>query len=357
MVHLRDKPLICQMELDSVTGLLNEAEGKNIKLSKDVSSLSSQLQDAQELLSEETRQKLNLSGRLRQLEEDRNSLMEQLEEETEAKRAVERQVSSLNMQVSNLSDHKKKLDEMSGTVELLEEGRKRMQRDLEAANGEYEEKASAYDKLEKSRSRLQQELEDVLMDLDSQRQLVSNLEKKQKKFDQVVKWFYIQFASHHVILSALQMLADERAVSAKVAEERDRAEADVREKETKVLALTRALEEKQGVLEEAEKAMKALRVEMEDLISSKDDVHDLEKTKRGLEAFVDEMRMQMEELEDELQVAEDAKLRLEVNNQALKAQQERELQAREEMGEEKRKQLLRQVQLEHKILYLFFIFS
>lgn len=35
------------MELDSVTGLLNEAEGKNIKLSKDVSTLSSQLQDAQ----------------------------------------------------------------------------------------------------------------------------------------------------------------------------------------------------------------------------------------------------------------------------------------------------------------------
>ena len=30
-----------------MTGLLNEAEGKNIKLSKDVSSLSSQLQDAQ----------------------------------------------------------------------------------------------------------------------------------------------------------------------------------------------------------------------------------------------------------------------------------------------------------------------
>lgn len=37
----------CQVELDSVAGLLNEAEGKNIKLSKDVSSLSSQLQDAQ----------------------------------------------------------------------------------------------------------------------------------------------------------------------------------------------------------------------------------------------------------------------------------------------------------------------
>ncbi|XP_049925259.1 myosin-11-like [Epinephelus moara] len=312
------------MELDSVTSLLNEAEGKNIKLSKDVSTLSSQLQDAQELLSEETRQKLNLSGRLRQMEDDRNSLMEQLEEETEIKRSVERQVSSLNMQ---LSDYKKKLDETLGTVELLEEGKKRLQRELEAANSEYEEKASAYDKLDKSRSRMQQELEDILMDLDSQRQLVSNLEKKQKKFD--------------------QMLAEERAVSSKYAEERDRAEAEAREKETRVLALARALEENQDALEEAEKTMKVLRAEMEDLISSKDDVgksvHDLEKAKRGLEAIVEEMRTQMEELEDELQVAEDAKLRLEVNSQALRAQHERELHAHSEMGEEKRKQLLKQV--------------
>lgn len=36
-----------QIELESVTTLLNEAEGKNIKLSKDVSSLTSQLQDTQ----------------------------------------------------------------------------------------------------------------------------------------------------------------------------------------------------------------------------------------------------------------------------------------------------------------------
>uniref|UniRef100_A0A8D3DBU5 Myosin, heavy chain 11b, smooth muscle n=1 Tax=Scophthalmus maximus TaxID=52904 RepID=A0A8D3DBU5_SCOMX len=305
------------LELDSVTGLLNEAEGKGIKLSKDVSSLSSQLQDAQELLSEETRQKLNVSGRLRQMEEDRNSLMEQLEEETENKRAVERQVSSLNMQ---LSDYKKKLDELSGAVELLEEGKKRLQRELEASNSEYEEKASAYDKVEKSRGRMQQELEDVLMDLDSQRQLVSNLEKKQKKFD--------------------QMLAEERSVSCKFAEERDRAEAEAREKETRVLALARALEENQGALEEAEKIMKTLRVEMEDLVSSKDDVgknvHDLEKAKRGLEAIVEEMRTQMDELEDELQVAEDAKLRLEVNGQAMRAQHERDVQARDDMGEEKR---------------------
>lgn len=36
-----------QIELESVTNLLNEAEGKNIKLSKDVASLTSQVQDTQ----------------------------------------------------------------------------------------------------------------------------------------------------------------------------------------------------------------------------------------------------------------------------------------------------------------------
>lgn len=52
---------------------------------------------------------------------------------------------------------------------------------------------------------------------------------------------------------------------------------------------------------------------------------------------------QIEELEDELQLTEDAKLRLEVNMQAMKAQFERDLNAREEQGEEKRRGLLKQL--------------
>uniref|UniRef100_A0A8C2BFW8 Myosin, heavy chain 11b, smooth muscle n=1 Tax=Cyprinus carpio TaxID=7962 RepID=A0A8C2BFW8_CYPCA len=312
------------MEYNNVNSILNEAESKNIKLSKDVASLNSQLQDTQELLADETRQKLNFSTRLRQMEDERNSLLEQTEEEAEARRNVERQASSLTTQ---LSDAKKKLDEYCSNFQMLEESKRRLQRDLEATTGEFEEKAAAYDKLEKTKNHLQQELEDVLMDLDNQRQLVSNLEKKQRKFD--------------------QMLADEKTISSKYAQERDCAEADAREKETKCLALTRVLEESQGSLRELEKLNKTLRTEMEDLISSKDDVgrnvHELEKAKRGLEARVEEMTIQMEELEDELQTAEDAKLHLEVNMQALKVQNQRDLQVREEQNEEKRKQLLKQV--------------
>ncbi|XP_030068130.1 myosin-11 isoform X1 [Microcaecilia unicolor] len=313
-----------QVEVENVTVLLTEAESKSIKLAKDVASLGSQLQDTQELLQEETRQKLNATTKLRQVEDERNSLQEQLEEETEAKQNLERHISTLTVQ---LSDSKKKLQEYASSMEALEEGKKKLQRDIEGMSQQFEEKAAAYDKLEKTKNRLQQELDDLVVDLDNQRQLVSNLEKKQKKFD--------------------QMLAEEKNISSKFADERDRAEADAREKETKALSLARALEEALEAKEELERVNKLLRAEMEDLVSSKDDVgknvHDLEKSKRGLEQQVEEMKTQLEELEDELQAAEDAKLRLEVNMQALRAQFERELQARDEQNEEKRRQLVKQV--------------
>uniref|UniRef100_A0A8C5VUM7 Myosin-11 n=1 Tax=Microcebus murinus TaxID=30608 RepID=A0A8C5VUM7_MICMU len=322
--ELNDKVHKLQNEVESVTGMLNEAEGKAIKLAKDVASLGSQLQDTQELLQEETRQKLNVSTKLRQLEEERNSLQDQLDEEMEAKQNLERHISTLNVQ---LSDSKKKLQDFASTVEAMEEGKKRFQKEIENLTQQYEEKAAAYDKLEKTKNRLQQELDDLVVDLDNQRQLVSNLEKKQKKFD--------------------QLLAEEKNISSKYADERDRAEAEAREKETKALSLARALEEALEAKEELERANKMLRAEMEDLVSSKDDVgknvHELEKSKRALETQMEEMKTQLEELEDELQATEDAKLRLEVNMQALKGQFERDLQARDEQNEEKRRQLQRQV--------------
>ncbi|XP_058848317.1 myosin-10-like isoform X6 [Acipenser ruthenus] len=322
--ELAEKTHKLQNELDNVSTLLEEAERKGIKLAKDSASMESQLQDTQELLQEETRQKLNLSSRIRQLEEEKNSLQEQQEEEEEARRNLEKQLANLQAQ---LIETKKKLEEDGGAMEGLEEVKKKLQKDVESVSQRLEEKSMAFDKMEKTKNRLQQELEDLMVDLDHQRQIVSNLEKKQKKFD--------------------QMLAEEKNISARYAEERDRAEAEAREKETKAMALTRTLDEALEAKEEFERLNKQLRTEMEDLMSSKDDVgksvHELEKSKRTLDQQVEEMRTQLEELEDELQATEDAKLRLEVNMQAMKAQFERDLQARDEQNEEKRRMLVKQV--------------
>uniref|UniRef100_A0A8C8GD16 Uncharacterized protein n=1 Tax=Oncorhynchus tshawytscha TaxID=74940 RepID=A0A8C8GD16_ONCTS len=277
-----------------------------------------------ELLQEETRQKLNLSSRIRQLEEDKSTLQEQQEEDEEARRNLEKQLATLQAQ---LFESRKKLDEDVGTLESLEEVKRKLQKDLELTSQRLEEKASAFDKMEKTKTRLQQELDDLMVDLDHQRTIVSNLEKKQKKFD--------------------QLLAEEKTISARYAEERDKAEAEAREKETKALSMARALDEALEAKEEFERLNKQLRTEMEDLMSSKDDVgksvHELEKSKRTLEQQVEEMRTQLEELEDELQATEDGKLRLEVNMQAMKAQFDRDLQARDEQNEEKKRTLVKQV--------------
>uniref|UniRef100_A0A3Q3KGZ6 Myosin, heavy chain 10, non-muscle n=1 Tax=Monopterus albus TaxID=43700 RepID=A0A3Q3KGZ6_MONAL len=310
--ELGERSLKLQTELDTVSALLEEAEKKGVKLAKE------------ELRQEETRQKLNLSSQIRQLELDKNTLLEQQEEDEEARRNLEKQLQSMQAQVL---ETKKKMEEDVGAMEGLEEMKRKLQKDLELTNQRLEEKTMALDKMEKTKNRLQQELDDQMVDLDQQRQIVSNLEKKQKKFD--------------------QMLAEEKTISARYAEERDRAEAEAREKDTKALSMARALEEALEAKEELERFNKQLRAEMEDLMSSKDDVgknvHELEKSKRTLEQQVEEMRTQLEELEDELQATEDAKLRLEVNMQAMKAQFDRDVQARDEQGEEKKRALVKQV--------------
>ncbi|KAA0706298.1 Myosin-9 Myosin heavy chain 9 [Triplophysa tibetana] len=323
-LEMSEKMSKMQMELDNVSGMLNEIEGKSIKATKDCSAVESQLQDVQEVLQEETRQKLTLNTRLRQLEDEHHGLKEQLEEEEEAKRSLEKQMGTLQ---SQLVEMKKKMEQEVGSLESAEETKKRVQRDLEAVSQRLDERNSAFDKLDKTKTRLQQELDDMVVDQDHLRQIVSNLEKKQKKFD--------------------QMLAEEKSISARYAEERDRAEAEAREKETRALALGRELETLRDMKDELDRSSKLLRAEMEDLVSSKDDVgksvHELEKSKRGMEQQLEEMRTQLEELEDELQGTEDAKLRLEVNMQAMKAQYERDLLGRDELGEEKKRQLIKQV--------------
>nr|XP_015809830.2 myosin-9 [Nothobranchius furzeri] len=322
--ELADKLTKMQAELDNASSLLSQAEGKNIKSSKDLSSVESQLQDTQALLQEETRQKLSLSTRLKQLEEEQSNLREVLEEEEEGKKNMEKQISTLQAQ---LAEMKKKVEHESSSLEGAEEGRKKVQRELESKVLQLEEKTAAYDKLDKTKTRLQQELDDLLVDQDNLRQVVSNLEKKQKKFD--------------------QMLAEEKAISTRYAEERDKAEAEAREKETRALTLARELETMTDLKNELDRANKLLKAEMEDLVSSKDDagksVHELERSKRAMEQQLEEMKVQLEELEDELQTTEDAKLRLEVNMQAMKAQFDRDLQGRDEQGEEKRKQLVKRV--------------
>nr|XP_006826038.1 PREDICTED: myosin-10-like isoform X2 [Saccoglossus kowalevskii] len=322
--ELSDRVVKMQGELENLSIQLEEAEQKASSYSKSVSSLESQLADVQDSLNDETRQKLSLSSKLHSVEAERENLQDQLEEEEEAKKAVERQAATLTAQVIEL---KKRQEEDNNVIEALEDNKKKMSKEMEAVVTRLEEVQSHSDKLEKTKKRLQGEVDDLIVNLDSERAKHSAMEKRQRKFDQT--------------------LSEEKAQKARLFEEKESLERELRDRETKVLSLSRELEESQDSMMEVERMYKAQKAELEDLMSSKDDVgknvHELEKAKRTLDTQVAEMRTQLEELEDELQATEDAKLRLEVNMQAAKTSYERELQNKEEQNEEKRKALTRQL--------------
>uniref|UniRef100_A0A672P165 Myosin-10-like n=1 Tax=Sinocyclocheilus grahami TaxID=75366 RepID=A0A672P165_SINGR len=277
-----------------------------------------------ELLQEETRQKLALGSRVRALEEEKAGLMERLEEEEEKTRELTRQIQNHTQQ---LSDLKRQTEEVNSAVEVGEEARRKMQRELENAIQRERAKEEEKERIERQKERLREEIEDMTIALQRERQNCTALEKRQKKFD--------------------QCLAEEKAVSARLLEERDRAEAESREKETRFLSLSRALQEATEQRDELERTNKQLRLEMEQLVNAQDDVgknvHELERSRRALETEAQSLKEQTQELEDELAEAENARLRLEVTLQALRAQFEREISTKEEKGEEKRRALNKQV--------------
>ncbi|XP_039734645.1 myosin-14 [Pteropus medius] len=323
--ELAEKLQRAQAELENVSGALSEAESRAIRLSKELSSTEVQLHDGQELLQEETRAKLALGSRVRALEAEVAGLREQLEEEAAARERAGRELQTAQVQ---LSEWRRRQEEEAGALEAGEEARRRAAREAEALAQRLTEKTETVERLERGRRRLQQELDDATVDLEQQRQLVGSLEKKQRKFD--------------------QLLAEEKAAVLRAVEERERAEAEGREREARALSLARALEEEQEARGELERQTRALRAELEALLSSKDDVgksvHELERARRVAEQAASDLRTQVTELEDELMAAEDAKLRLEVTVQALKAQHERDLQGRDEAGEERRRQLAKQAE-------------
>ncbi|XP_045109524.1 myosin heavy chain, non-muscle-like isoform X10 [Portunus trituberculatus] len=313
-----------EQELSAANIAMEEADSRAVSANSQLKNLESHLQETQGLLEEETRQKLNLNSRVRALEQEKDHLQEALEEEEGFKRNFEKQVATLQVQ---LSEAKKKADEESGNAQQLEETRKRQMKELEELRARLAELESANEKLEKSKRKLQAELEDVQVDIDANRAKVVELEKKQRNFD--------------------KQLNEEKSNYERCQQEKENAEREAREKETRILSLNRTLEEYMERIDDLETGKKRLQIELDDLVSTRGtadkNVHELEKAKRALESQLTEQKTQIEELEDELQLTEDAKLRLEVNMQAMKAQFERDLNAREEQGEEKRRGLLKQL--------------
>lgn len=323
-MEMIDKLQKLQSDLEAASQQFEELEQKSSTASKSATALEAQLSETQEVLQEETKQKLLLSARLRQLESEKENINDQFDELREQKVNLEKLLATTQQQQAEL---KRKSQEESEYLFQSEELRRKLKQECDLLQDKLDEALANLSKLEKSKKKLSSEIEDSNVELEIQRAKISELEKKQRKFD--------------------SLLADEKALSERYSLERDQAEKESRDKESKILTLTRGLEDKERQLEEIERDRKQLKLELDELVNNQGttnkNVHDLEKAKRLLESQLAEQKAHAEELEGDLQIAEDHRLRLEVNMQALRAQHERDIQARELQTEENRRALIRQV--------------
>uniref|UniRef100_A0AC35UHW0 Myosin motor domain-containing protein n=1 Tax=Rhabditophanes sp. KR3021 TaxID=114890 RepID=A0AC35UHW0_9BILA len=296
-----------------------ESDDQNTSvLERQIASLEMQLHEMNETLQDETRQKLSAQTKIRTLEDAVTASLEKDEELLRLKSLHEREVANLRKE---LADARKKAEEAN--LQQFDEFKKKAQRDLEAALKAGVDADASRDRTEKSKKKLQQELEDVNIELENTRSILREIEKKQRKFD--------------------QQILEERSNFNNAVTDKDQLAQECREKETKILNMGALIDNLRADLEESDRIKKMVQIELDDLVSNKDDygrnVHELEKNKRLLEAELLHYKSQVEELDEAMQNAEDHRLRQEVNSQALKNDFDRNLAAKEQEGEEKRKLL------------------
>lgn len=300
---------------------IRELEESNKGLEDDKRRLLEQLKGAEDALVEAEDKIIRTTTRKNEMEEEVKKLEEELEEQLAAaqKMLVERQEASkeittlkeslkasdaaearMNQLTAEIKDWKSKFDGSVAELHASSEQVKKLQKDVLSLQEQLDAASAAKSRAEKARQKVQSELEDANVQLSNERQASASLQSKQKVHDKQV--------------------AELRQLQDKSAAELDHSQAELREAQTRILVQRNELADLEQRAQTAEAAKKRLEAELEEMISAQNDrnMADLERLKRELQVQVDEQKKQIVELEDELQLANDAKMRAEVNNATLK---------------------------------------
>merc|ERR1719232_2132813 len=297
-------------ELKSVSGNKQEAERKRKQLEGQVGELNAKLMESehratesQEKLSKILNEMESVAGQLRDaelkasqaskssevLDNQLADMTQTLEEETRQKLAANSKLRALEQEKEHLLEQ---LDEEESKSKTIEKNLSIASSQLQDARKKAEEESENVARLEENRKKMLKDFEEMQHRIDELQMTNDKLEKSKKKVSAELDDANIELDTHR---------------------------SKVMELEKKQRNFDKILNEEKTQLEE------------------------LEKAKRQLEQELTEQKTQLEELEDELQQTEDQKMRLEVNMQALKTQFERDLAAKEEAGEEKRRGMSKQL--------------
>ncbi|XP_062547760.1 myosin heavy chain, muscle-like [Armigeres subalbatus] len=298
---------------------LEDAESQVSQLSKIKISLSQQLEDTKRLADEEARERATLLGKFRNLEHDLDNLREQVEEEAEGKGDIQRQLSKSNAEAQLWRS--KYESEGVARAEELEEAKRKLQARLAEAEETIESLNQKCIALEKTKQRLSTEVEDLQLEVDRASSIANAAEKKQKAFDKIIgEW---------------KLKVDDLAA------ELDASQKECRNYSTELFRLKGAYEEGQEQLEAVRRENKNLADEVKDLLDQIGEggrnIHEIEKSRKRLEAEKDELQAALEEAEAALEQEENKVLRAQLELSQVRQEIDRRIQEKEEEFENTRK--------------------
>ncbi|RCN39601.1 myosin head [Ancylostoma caninum] len=316
-------------ELDVAAKARESDVEKNGNLLKKIANLEMTIAEMTEASEEANKNRSTLVAKLRKAEDEIAALLDAQEDIKQASEKAEKEIASLKSQIAEA--RKRFDDELEQHVADLQ---RKAARDLTEALNRAEEADAAREKAERAKLKAQQEADDATREVTEIAAALREYERKHRKID--------------------QQFAEEKANTSKAISERDAAQQQARDAETRFLNAVKESKELQEQIETMEKERRLLRLEVDNLASTKDDagknMFELEKAKKRLEEELAEARDQIVELEDALQMADDAKTRGEVMLQAAKQDWERQLSQRSEEEEDQRRSLNKRLrELEEEI--------
>uniref|UniRef100_A0A915PST5 Myosin motor domain-containing protein n=1 Tax=Setaria digitata TaxID=48799 RepID=A0A915PST5_9BILA len=311
-----------QSEVERLTQELENSESAVLLLHKRLATAEAQIIDLTDSISLEKSQNEALRTKLRNQDDELENLQENKEHNEFTIQKYEKEINSLKQQ---LTEANKKSEE-----KLLlqgEELRKKMAKEVEACKKELEQSEYTRTRSEKAKEKLMQENEDMLNELNKLRFSLREMEKKQRKFDQI--------------------LGEEKSNMTKISVERDKLAQELRDHESNALVAAKETDILKARIVELQNVQNMLQLDLDNAVTMKDDTGrnalELDRIKRQLETELANAKETIIELEDSLQLNEDARLRLDVTLQATNAELEKIRADKERDDDERYKIMQRKV--------------
>ncbi|XP_075891917.1 unconventional myosin-XVIIIa isoform X13 [Nelusetta ayraudi] len=333
-----------KQKLEKVEKERNELRLNSDRLESRITELSSELADerntgesATQLLETETSERLRLEKDTKDLQAKFDSMKKQMESmEMEVMEARLIRASELNGEMDDddtggewrlkyeraireIEFTKKRLQqEFDDKLEVEQQNKRQLERKISELQEDNEESQRIVQQLKKKTQRLTAELQDTKLHLEGQQSRNHDLEKKQRKFDSE--------------LSTVQEdVQRERTLREKLAREKDMLTSDV-------FSLRQQLEDKDLEVCAVNLKVDQLEAELQDLNSqeSKDEASlaKMRKQLRDMEAKVKDQEEELDEQAGNIQMLEQAKLRLEMEMERLRQTHSKEIESKDDEVEE-----------------------